>query len=355
MTDALRAPARWRLARVAGAAHRLGFFAAATLMATSAMWWSAALAARHAGRAWPWAVAPGIAHGLAMCLGFMPMFIVGFLFTAGPRWLDVEPVPPARLLPGVVAHVAGWLTALAGFAFDARLAAAGIAIAAIGWTALVLRFAQMLLRSHAEDRMHATLLLLAGTVGAVSMALGASAIATQQSQLARMATQLALWGFLTPSFVIASHRMLPFFGMNWLHRPRSNRLVTMLHGGFVWFGVALLLAGGEQLRRVAWPEAPSLGLAATHALTMGYLGSTLIAMVTRVIAGHSGRAIAIDEWAWRIYLMLQAAVVMRVLAEVWPGARLALLGAASLAWSIVCVGWASRYGLWLGRPRIDGR
>jgi len=313
-------------------------------MAASALWWSAALLARHAGGAWPWAVAPGVAHGLAMSSSFMPMFIVGFLFTAGPRWLGVEPVPAARLLPGVVAHGLGWLMALAGFAFDAGLAALGIAVATCAWVALGLRFARMLRRSLAADQLHARLLLLAGVVGALAMALGAWGIGTQQPQLARVATQLALWGFLAPTFVIASHRMLPFFDMNWLHWPRSNRLMTMLRGGLVWLGIALLLAVAEPLR-----------LAATHALTMGYLGSTLIAMVTRVIAGHSGRSIAIDAWAWRLYLVLQVAVMTRVLAELWPDAKLALLGAASLTWSIVCVGWAWRYGGWLGRPRIDGR
>jgi len=38
-----------------------------------------------------------------------------------------------------------------------------------------------------------------------------------------------------------------------------------------------------------------LGLAPMHALSMGYLGATLIAMITRVAAGHSGRPLAADD------------------------------------------------------------
>jgi uncharacterized protein involved in response to NO len=107
----------------------------------------------------------------------------------------------------------------------------------------------------------------------------------------------------------------------------------------------LAASGGER----------SLGLAPTHALTMGYLGATMIAMTTRVAAGHSGRPLAADDLVWALYWALQSAAVLRVAAALWPDAAGPLTLAAITAWCVAAVGWAWRYGGWLGRPRIDGR
>jgi uncharacterized protein involved in response to NO len=139
-----------------------------------------------------------------------------------------------------------------------------------------------------------------------------------------------------------------------LHSLRI-RLLAMLHGGFVWLGLALLLAAVSHARVWAWGDAYSLGLAPLHALGMGYLGATLIAMITRVAAGHSGRPLAADNLAWGLYGLLQTAVLLRLAAELWPAATVPLLGAAALGWAVACTAWALRYGSWMGRPRVDGR
>ena len=50
--------APWRAAWLLAAPHRLGFFAAALMLAASALWWCAVLLARACGLAPPWAVPP---------------------------------------------------------------------------------------------------------------------------------------------------------------------------------------------------------------------------------------------------------------------------------------------------------
>jgi len=47
--------------------------------------------------------------------------------------------------------------------------------------------------------------------------------------------------------------------------------------------------------------------------------------------------------------------VLRVAAALWPTLATALTLASIAAWSMAAVGWAWRYGGWLGRPRADGR
>jgi len=408
----------WCASRLLTAPHRLGFFAAATLMAASAFWWSLALGLQAAGVVLPWAVPRPLAHSLLLAYAFMPLFIVGFAFTAGPRWLGLPDVPGPSLLRPVLALAGGWLLAPLGFHFYAPLAAAAIALAAGGWVAILRRFARLVAASRMPDRLHARGVLVAGVVGALAMVVAALAIALSMPDLARAAQRVGVWGFLAPTFAIVSHRMLPFFTAsvlpfvpawrpNWLlaamlaalgmtaladaaeilwwplpstvHAALALlqglsaalllwlawrwglvaslriRLLAMLHAAFVWLGLALALAACSHVR-VAWlGDTASLGLAPVHALTMGYLGATLIAMTTRVAAGHSGRALAADDLALALYLAMHMAALLRVAASLWPALSETLTLAAAAAWVLGCAGWALRHGNWLGRPRADGR
>lgn len=407
---------QWRLARLLTAPHRLGFFSAALMLATSALWWTLTLAMRHAGVALPWAVPPPLAHGLFMAMGFMPLFIVGFLFTAGPRWLGLSDVPARSLRDPVLAILVGWALALAGFHLHAALAGLGVAVVAGGWSVVVLRFGRLLRLSPVPDQLHARVITVAAAVGAAALWAAALALAGGHVTAIRVATQVALWGCLAPVFATVSHRMIPFFTAsalpfldawrpNWLlwvmlgalascgagavaellwwplpvtwrwaqvvvEAPAALlllwlavrwglvqslkiRLLAMLHGGFVWLGLALALAAVSHGLQAG--GGLGLGLAPTHALAMGYLGATLIAMITRVAAGHSGRPLAADDLAWALYWTLQAAVLLRVAATLWPAAEVPLVLLAVVAWAAAATGWAWRYGAWLGQPRADGR
>jgi uncharacterized protein involved in response to NO len=406
----------WRPSRLLSAPHRLAFFSAALLMAVAALWWALCLFARWAGIALPWAVAPPLAHALFMTLGFMPLFIVGFAYTAGPRWLGLPDVAAPRLLKPVLAMVLGWLLALVGFHASASVAAVGVALVALGFGVCSGRFAALVRQSKVDDRLHAGAVAMACGIGVLALALAAWALAEGAATTLRLAAQLALWGFVAPSFVAVSHRMLPFFTAsalpqldawrpNWilalllatlavcgagamaegawgalppavrvlqaaLEAPAAALLLglairwglvpslkvgllAMLHGGFVWLGLALALLALSHGWQAAGGE--GLGLAPTHALSMGYLGCTLIAMVTRVASGHSGRPLVADRLALALYAGVQLAALLRVAAALWPAAYGPLLLAAAVIWAAACSGWAWRYGGWLGRPRADGR
>ena len=412
------APGPWRAARLLTAPHRLGFFAAAVLMAASALWWAVALFAPVLGVVMPWQVPAPLAHGIVMSGSFMPLFIVGFLFTAGPKWLQAPEVAAPRLLAPVLGLAGGWLVAMLGFHVALSLAALGVAVSALAWAALVARFVGLFPASRATDQLHARSVAVAAAVGVLAFAGASLALALGSHDALRVATRVAIWGFLAPVFTIVSHRMLPFFtssalpmhdawrpnallgallallgisalselgplwwwplpaavhgtlalalglggalvlwlALRWglVHSLRV-RLLAMLYGGFVWLGIALGLAAASHARIALWGESATLGLAPLHALTIGYLGTTLLAMVTRVAAGHSGRPLVADGPAFAFYLALQAAAVLRVGAALWPQAASALSLAAVLAWGAGCGGWAWRYGGWLGRPRVDGR
>ena len=408
-----------RLRNLLAAPHRLGFFAGASMLALASVWWGVMLVLRFAGVPVPWALSPSTAHALVMVYSFMPLFFVGFLFTAGPRWLMLPPVAAPALLWPVAAMLSGWAMAGVGVHAWHGLAASGLALVALGMAWLSARFAQLVRQSRAPERDHARIVLAGCMVLVVGLATAALAVARQHDALARAAAYAGLWGGAGLVFVAVSHRMIPFFSAAALPaldawRPRALlwilvalvgvqapwaaadaltygagpavwwasravvelaggvlllwlalrwglaqslriRLLAMLHMGFFWLGVSFALAGLSHALMAASDGTLSLGLAPLHAFTMGYLGSTLIAMATRVVSGHGGRALVADNWAWAIFWTLQLGVLCRVVATLWPPSPVPFTLLAALCWGMAVCAWALRYGRWLLKPRVDGQ
>lgn len=129
-----------------------------------------------------------------------------------------------------------------------------------------------------------------------------------------------------------------WIALRWTRAPALRQpLVAMLFGAFLWWDAALWLAAAAQLPGLGDRTAAAVALAAVHALTMGFLGSTLLVMVTRVSSTHSGRPVAIDRLARWLYAVLQLAVFMRLLAALAPAASAPSLLWAALAWMAVSV------------------
>jgi uncharacterized protein involved in response to NO len=90
---------------------------------------------------------------------------------------------------------------------------------------------------------------------------------------------------------------------------------------------------------------------------MGYFGSLMIAMVTRVTQGHSGGPLVMGHVALASFLAVQAAATARILSElvVAPGAVRWLLFGSLAAWLAGTGTLAMRNaGIYLA-PRTDGR
>ncbi len=165
----------------------------------------------------------------------------------------------------------------------------------------------------------------------------------------------AWWMALRGSLELAAGGVLLWLAIIWgLVQSLKNRLLAMLHIGFVWLGLALLLAGLSQW--LGWVQgSPVLALGSLHALTMGCLASLMLAMVTRVSCGHSGRALVADGRVWALFWLLQAATVLRLIAAAQSPLAAWLLLAAATLWTAVMLAWGGRLASWYGRPRADGR
>ena len=203
------------------------------------------------------------------------------------------------------------------------------------------KFQRLVRASKVPDRTHARVICAAAWIGAAVLWLCSLGIATSDFTLARAAMLAGLWGFVGIVYAAVAHRMIPFFTASalpvldawrpmwllwlfvavftgeaagafaetmWWPLPAAVRalqataelaagaallalavrwglvqslrvrLLAMLHLGFAWLGFALLLAGISHALMAFSGDAVSLGLAPLHAYTMGFLGSTLIAM-----------------------------------------------------------------------------
>jgi uncharacterized protein involved in response to NO len=129
----------------------------------------------------------------------------------------------------------------------------------------------------------------------------------------------------------------------------------MLHLGFVWAALALLLAVVDAASVLLPDLGIRLGSAPLHALTMGFLGGMLFAMATRVICGHGGIALVADDFVWTLFWLLQAATLLRLASPLWPAASGVMTATAAALWSLVWVIWAVRFLPVLLKPRVDGR
>lgn len=394
------------------APHRVMFFAGGVQTLLAMALWSVDLGARYAGLYAPlsWPLPASWLHALLMLYGLFSFFIFGFLMTALPKWVAQGPLTQAQYVPGFLLLVSGWALFYAGLLLPVLLPL-GIGIVAIGWTVAAAPLAVSVRASISEHKTHAWVVLgalAAGFCGVSSFGIG---IALMHAGLIRTAIEIGLWLFLVPVFFTVTYRMLPFFsgsvvrgyveyrspalfwgilgvcllhalvgalelkngiwwladlagalGVLWLawrwqiHKVFVSHLLAMHHLAGVWLALSLLLYALQGASGLIGLEAGWGGRAPLHALTVGYFGSILIGMATRVTLGHSGRLISSDVWAWRLFWVYQLVVVLRLCGE-WH----ATTGLANPIW-LSALGWLLVFGTWSGvhlrmylKPRPDGR
>ncbi|HET9679810.1 MAG TPA: NnrS family protein [Gammaproteobacteria bacterium] len=391
--------------------HRMFFFGGVWALVLSMLWWGLVLWARHHG----WAIAdnqllPSSIHGWLMVFGAFPFFIFGFLMTVLPRWLNVAPTSPVLYRPAALCMLAGYLLTFFGAFFSATLVIAGMALTVAAWLVSVLILIQHFYRSSADAKLHPIwtyILLAVGGIGAYMALYGAH---TKDWQALLFAPTFGIWAFLAPMVFVVSHRMIPFFskaalGEHSMYRPkwappvvvllfwchvalsmnglsqwllvsdiplaaitlwhwyrwqpwtaRRVPLLWTLYTAFAWLPIALMLSSAQSLTLLL-SGTYILGLAPLHALAIGLVTSMVVAMVTRVSLGHSGRPLRMDRLSIVSFLLLQVAVVARICAEInHPFAdRSVLLMIATVFWLVALLPWAVRFSLIYWQPRVDGQ
>jgi uncharacterized protein involved in response to NO len=172
---------------------------------------------------------------------------------------------------------------------------------------------------------------LGGMLGVV--ALEASSAATAASVAA------ALTG------VLAAARAIHWGARHSLREP----LLWVLHVGYAWVPVGLVLRGVALHPAVA-------ATAATHALTLGAIGTLTLGMMARVALGHTGRPLVASRRMTLAFVAIPLAALVRVVTAIIAGPA-AIAGAhlAGTLWALAFLLFLSQYASVLTRPRADGR
>ena len=341
----------------------------------------------------PWAALSREWHIHEMLFGVLAGIVAGFLLTAVPNWTGRLPVMGAPLVALSALWVAGRLAMLAATELGVWASVidsaflvvfAGVVwrevLAGRNWRNLaVCALVTMLACANIAFHLGALAPEAVGqraALGAIALLIGliggrvtpsftrnwlmqrapgplpAPADRADMAALILTALAAAAWvaipdaplsgALLTASGVAALARLARWQGLRTLAEP----LVWILHLGYAWLGVGLMLMGLTILAPDMFPRT-----AGVHALTAGAVGVMTLAMMTRATRGHSGRPRTADGWTLAIYLLINAAAVVRVWAGFGgPGSQV-LLATSGVLWSAAFGGFALAYGpMLLGWP-----
>ena len=387
--------------------HRLMFFIGASNLLLAMAWWALWLASTR----WPaWTmpqtpVPPGWLHAFVMQYLVFPSFIFGFLLTVFPRWMGLGDTTRWHYVPGGAGLMGGQLAILLSAAGWEVGMVIGLFMALAGWTSGLVILGKLVADErgctwHARSCYAALVFGYIGLLAFLAFVLGAS------PGWAFASMKIGSVALLLPIYLTVAHRMFPFFasgvvpcykpwrpmwwlaamwallvvhlGMelvhayawlwlvdvpllllsllalwHWWPRKRMPGLLAVLFFGLAWLPVTFALYVVQSLGYLLTDQF-MLGRAPMHAMYIGFFGSLLIAMVTRVTQGHSGRPLVMPPAAWFAFIAIQLVAVTRIAAEL-SGDAVLWQAVAAAGWLVAFLPWVGRIGNIYLRPRADGK
>ncbi|HEV8332762.1 MAG TPA: NnrS family protein [Steroidobacteraceae bacterium] len=391
---------------LAAAPHRLLFFIGATNVLLAMAWWAVWLIDAR------WQVfglqrtpiPAGWLHAVIMQYHVLPSFMFGFLLTVFPRWMNLPELRRVHYVPVGIGMFGGQLLTLASLTGGLPLLKAGALLTMGGW----LFGLTLLVRLTHRDRYrtwHAVSCTFALAFGALGLMMYTMFLNMPDARLMFAAIKIGSVAMLLPIYFTVCHRMLAFFagaalpdyraprplwtlavfwilalfhvwlelrhGYAWLwvpdlpmaaltlwllHTwwPRRSAMPALLHVlfiGFAWLPTSFGLFSLQSLWYAAG-DVFILGRAPAHALFIGFFGSLLVAMVTRVTQGHSGRPLVLGRVAGFAFIAVQVVALLRILAELRTDA-LGWQAVAAVGWIVAFVPWVAR-SCWIYlTPRVQ--
>ncbi|RFA29997.1 short-chain dehydrogenase [Alkalilimnicola ehrlichii] len=339
-------------------------------------------------------------HAHEMLFGFIAAAIAGFLLTAMTNWTGAPPLKGGGLLALLLLWLAGrvamWLT---GY-----LPSALVAVVDISFLLAVALYAGTVLRRYGNRRNY----LLVAVLLLFAVANTLMHLQFMGWAMSAVLGQTLAFNLITLLMVIIAGRITPAFTANWLrmqgqdpaqvHRSerldrwvlivtalmipadliiayawvgglvalaaalvngvrlwqwsgwlsRREPLLWILHLGYLWLVVALVLKGLTPF--LNWPASIWL-----HAMGVGAAGVLILGVMTRVAVGHTGRALHLVRWGVLIYLAVNIAAGLRLLAATDLLDYQLGLSLSGGAWSLAFLLFVVLYWPILSRPRADGR
>lgn len=337
-------------------------------------------------------------HVHEMLFGFISAAIAGFLLTAIPNWTGRAPIRGQPLIGLVLLWIAGRIACFTSASLPVWL---GVAIDSVFLLALCLVVAREILlagnRRNLIMPVPIAVLLVAnvlthlealgvGVPAGIGRRLGISAVIFLMSviagriipaftrnwlsvrkakklpapagrfdllAIASLALGLLGWVFFPVSAVSGAILLAAAVLNAWrLARWRglataSEPLLAILHVGYLWIVIGAGLLGAS----IVGTHVP--GPAAIHALTAGAMGTMVLAVMSRVSLGHTGRTLHADVITTTAYASITLATLTRIAAACLPSHYLPLITLSGVLWIASFLIFAVYYGPMLVSPRID--
>src|SRR5689334_7389541 len=339
----------------------------------------------------------GIAwHRHEMLFGFVGAAVSGFLLTAIPNWTGRLPIAGKPLL----SLFGLWAAARLAVLFSSLIGLWPAAILDVGlFVSLALLAAREVIASNNRNVPIVGLVLLFGLADAADYAGAAGLISADMGWRGAIALAIIMismiGGRIIPSFtrnwmvkqklasglptqpqrldllVIASTALAVLF---WLAFPedhltgwmlilaaatqalrlsrwgglRTTRdpLVLVLHLGYMWIPIGLLLLG------LSVEGAGILESAGVHALTAGAMTTMILAVMSRASLGHTARELKASPMTVVAYACVTVGAVLRVMASLGLGAYAIMLDIAGAFWGGSLLLFVIVYRPILWRPRV---
>ncbi len=383
------------------------FFIGASNILLAMAWWAAWLATTrwpvlHMAQPTPYA---GWLHAFVMQYQVFPSFMFGFLLTTFPRWMGLPDFPRWRYLPIGLGMFGGQAATLLGaIGWDVGIVV-GFWMTLAGWIAGLATLGPLLWREQGTT-WHARSSFAALAFGLIGLLAWGVVVSGGSASWVYVNIKVGTFALLLPVYVTVAHRMFPFFAGTvvagykawrpmWLLAAfwpltLAHLVLELLHAyGWIWLADAPLLALSATMLWRWWPRGPKprilavlfvalgwlpiafalyagqsvayavtgtdwLGRAPAHALFIGFFASALVAMVTRVTQGHSGRPMLLPAAAWFAFVALQVVTLVRIVAEIATD-HMAWQAVAALGWLVAFTPWVLRVGRIYLTPRADGK
>lgn len=375
------------------------FFLGAGLLAVLGMvlWWGYF----QFGWTLPVAAPPSLWHGHEMIFGFVAAAIAGFILTALPNWTNTAPVTGRWLAALVVLWLLGRLLVTTSAVWPAGLVAvvdtafllslAGyvgwVLIESHNWRNLVFLVALFAVIGgnvlfHAEQlgladdgASDGLRLALNGIVLLITIIGGRIVPAFTRNALDRegIAHDIKPRAWLDMAVIITVFAIVPadLFArgtftaaavtlvaailsalrfLTWQsERTLGMPIVWSLHLGYLWLVVGLFMKGLAA-------SLPSLaGIVWIHAITIGAVGTMVLAVMTRATLGHTGGALVASRTTAVAYGAVSVSAITRIVAPEVPDTfYLFLLGISAVAWIAVFATFVVEFWPRLTGPRDTG-
>lgn len=133
-------------------------------------------------------------------------------------------------------------------------------------------------------------------------------------------------------------------------RTGGEPILWVMHLAYAWIPLGLALKACALLGDFTWASKWE------HALGAGALATMILAVMTRVALGHTGRALSVSRVIAVAYLLLTCATLLRVFGiALFPEHYLLTLTVAGIAWMLAFGIFLVVYAPILWWPRADGK